>query len=262
MAGTSVIDAYLEDLRRLLRRTHDAEEILIEVQDHLLETIERLERDGLGSDAAAAEAVRRFGPAAPLSRALNDANGGAAMPTRFTRLAGAAGMSLPVVGLLAALVTASSVAGTSLSWLGAASWSTMAMLLVITVIGLYRRHGATGGTLARAGMALFAASPLLALPAGYGAGVMLPFVAGAGLSVLAVAWWRADVLPRFVAAAVAAVPPLAILVMGIGSAVHLDMGRYGVVFAGALTLAVAWLSATMWRETPVDAVGPHTPTVA
>ena len=66
---TKPIEEYLDELARSLHRDGaDHRRLLAETEDHLRQSSEQLASAGLSRDAAEAEAVRRFGPAAALAR--------------------------------------------------------------------------------------------------------------------------------------------------------------------------------------------------
>lgn len=84
MAADLTIDDYLDGLRRRLRQHHARDDILLEVEDHLRTTAERLAGDGTAHRTAESEAVQMFGDPDVVSEALLAANGRPAVPTTYT----------------------------------------------------------------------------------------------------------------------------------------------------------------------------------
>ncbi len=68
----SAIEEYLDDLLRNVRAdARTTRRLLAEATDHLYASASSLQEQGLSQAQAEAEAVRRFGPAAPIARATN-----------------------------------------------------------------------------------------------------------------------------------------------------------------------------------------------
>lgn len=121
MAEHRLIDAYLTDLQRRLRRLDDADDLVAEAADHLLTTMERLVLTGVPPAEAERTALDRYGSARRVARAFRDeAAWQGAMATWATRQSGRlgvvsavafagffAGNALPVFGLcgVVAMVT-------------------------------------------------------------------------------------------------------------------------------------------------------------
>lgn len=106
MAEPDLIDRYLIELRRSLGRRRDVLDLLAEVEDHLREAVERLEHEGSEAHHAQRATLDRFGDSVVVARAFAvTSSGGIAMPTTFTRAAGA------VAGVAAAAWLVSVLAG-------------------------------------------------------------------------------------------------------------------------------------------------------
>src|SRR5438093_1608263 len=98
MADDGLIAAYLRELRSSVARLADADDIVAEAEDHLLEAVERLTAAGRSSVEAEAEAIGRFGSAALVARiCVVQAKQGAAVPTTRTRQAGLAAVLAPLL---------------------------------------------------------------------------------------------------------------------------------------------------------------------
>lgn len=165
MAEYALIDGYLETLHRSVRYRRDADDLVAEVQDHLLEAIEILEHRGTGSVAAQQETLERFGDPVLLARAFaSTPRGGIAVPTQFTRAAGITAMVSSILWL--AMISTwwfgnwredvdGSWEGTAqIAWIiGSAAALGAAGLMVLSMVALYQRHGGLG-VLGQAGIAL------------------------------------------------------------------------------------------------------------
>ncbi len=98
MAEPDLIDRYVADLRRDIRWRSDADDVIDEVHDHLRETASALRAAGLSETQAQQRALARFGDPEIIHRAFAvTPSGVVALPTAFTRAAGA-------VAFLAALL--------------------------------------------------------------------------------------------------------------------------------------------------------------
>ncbi len=90
MAEPDLIDRYLTELHRSLGWRRDVVDLLAEVEDHLREAVERLEHEGTEAHHAQRATLDRFGDSVVVARAFAiTSSGGIAMPTTFTRAAGA-----------------------------------------------------------------------------------------------------------------------------------------------------------------------------
>ena len=214
MAGHVVIERYLETLTQRMRWHPNAEDTIAELKDHLHSTAESLARDGMDTESAQQEAVRRAGdPRLVALELATTARGTLAMPTRFTRNIGI----VAIVGALAwaaALIawwTAALIGrptGVHMVWTestpgyevyqAADLFFTLATVgLLATMAGLHRRHGGLG-TLGWSGMivvfyaiqiALFTQSSAMAFQA-WGTVTTL------GTLLFSMGLYRRDLIPR------------------------------------------------------------------
>ena len=242
MAEPGLIDAYLAELRDSLRRLPDADDIVDEVRDHLLEATSRLgER----------EALARFGSASLVARVfVKEAKKGAAVSTTLTRRAGLAALATPMLLALGAWGNQSINAGAAH---GGAVGLLLAALVtfVIGLWGLRVRHGGLG-RMGRIAFWLTVASPFIAAPFAWGAGAAWLAVMSIVLVLVSVGMLRAQVLP-VVPILLFVVGPIGFLALGLGiTALGGDAGPYAgwpllSTFAG-----YAWLGWAMWREPALD----------
>jgi hypothetical protein len=93
-----LIDAYVHELRGKLRWHPDADNLADEVADHLREHAERLTAQGHPVEEAQRRALARFGHLGEVARSFAENDSGSlAVPSRFTRLAGAGGIAAGAV---------------------------------------------------------------------------------------------------------------------------------------------------------------------
>lgn len=200
----SPIARYLAELRREITWAADAEEILEEILDHLLEAVAMHMRTGLHGSAAEWRALDEFGDPALVSRAFaSNTDGGIAVPTTFTRRAGAALIASGLLWLVAiGLMFWSNDLDRIHPWegppqtvfmLGALSLMLAGAALTIGVVGLYRRHGGLGG-LGQAAIGLAGFTALAGVTA-WAWGVWVTPL-GVGAVVLAITLRRAGLVPR------------------------------------------------------------------
>lgn len=156
MASYQLINAYLLGLRRRLAWRPDVDEVMAELEDHLLSSIEQLIEGGTGIESAQQLALDRFGDANTVATTFAATSGGGlAMPTTFTRRAGVA--ALVAAGLWAVFAATwliedftnpsqQSFGGASraLNLLAMVSLMAAGALTAVLVIGLNRRHGGLG----------------------------------------------------------------------------------------------------------------------
>lgn len=166
MANYTLIDEYIGALRHETRWLRDAETIAEEVADHLLEAVERGIARGADLRTAQRRVLTEFGDPKLVGRAfVLSRNGGAAMPTQFTRRAGYAliGSAFLWIGG-SGIQYAADVADRTRPWEGLPRtlFQIGAMVLVLAglsgsagVLGLNRRHGGGLGLRGRIGFWLF-----------------------------------------------------------------------------------------------------------
>lgn len=213
MAHDGLINAYLDDLARLLRWHRRADDIVAEVGDHLRCDVERRIGDGIEPEAAQRDVLEDFGDPAAIARAFATTRSGRlALPTRSTRHAGAlasasAGLWLAVpavwhlggwlydrlddgrsapdqVGSTTQLLV---IAVMALTLLGAAA------TLLATMLLLRERHGGfgLGGMVGIAATALGAAASLFGwFIIGWGSLLIV------GTALVAVDLWRRGIAPK------------------------------------------------------------------
>ncbi len=216
MADQALIDRYLIELAREVRWIRDAEDIIEEVADHLLEAAAAFTHRGLDRLAAQKRALTEFGDPTLVGRAFaSSTTGGIAVPTNFSRRAGVAliGSSfLWLAGLT--FIYFAEVADRTRPWeglpqqlfgIGAYTLLAAGALLVVGIVGINRRHG---GALGHAGRLVLWISVITAFtaPAAWLWGVWLTAL-GIGAVLLAAALAGSDITPR-----------LAGLLVGIGGA--------------------------------------------
>lgn len=93
MGRDLVIESYLESLKHLLSWHRNSEDTVAEMSDHLYSTVESLETDGMDTESAQREAVRRVGdPRLVALELATTSRGTLAIPTRLTRNIGVIAM--------------------------------------------------------------------------------------------------------------------------------------------------------------------------
>lgn len=258
MAGHDLIDAYLRELRVNLGSFEAAGTVLEEAEDHLRQAVENLELVGLDRHNAQTRALARFGSAALVAKVcIVESRKGAAMSTNFTRRAGLVAAFSPFLVLLGTWGNhifrgdKEGVRGT----LHGASFGLLLPLgvcaFLIGLLGLRARHRGLGrfGT---AALATVVAAPFIAIPFGWGAGMVATLVLGAAVILLGIGMLRAGVLP---------VTPLVLFVAGpalmtvIAFAVVPQVENANwLAFVPLLSTAVAtsWLGWYQWKEPALD----------
>lgn len=268
MAEYSLIDSYLGELSREVGRIRHAEEILEEVADHLLEAVAMQTKRGADHMAAQRRALIEFGDPELVGNAFaSSATGGIAVPTEFTKRAGVA---LIVSGVLwlAGLVGlyVSDVLDRTNDWesspqvayaMGAYTLTAAAVLLVIGIAGINRRHGGALGLAGR--IAFWVGIPtafVMQAPWAWGLWTTGFAIVGIFLSYGLIA---AGLVPRFparmigVGAAVTATALWAFQLTGteieFGAGAATAVAAIGIaIFSLGLTSIGSWLRA----ETPAD----------
>lgn len=161
MGRDLVIESYLESLKHRLRWHRNSEDTVAEMRDHLYSTVESLERDGMDTESAQREAVRRVGdPRLVALELATTSRGTLAIPIRFTRNIGVIAMigALAWTAALHAWWTAALIGrptGVHMVWSAstpgyevyqaAGIMFLVAMIaLLVTMAGLHKRHGGLG----------------------------------------------------------------------------------------------------------------------
>lgn len=277
MAEYALIDGYLETLRSSIRWRRDLEDVLAEMEDHLISAAERLEARGTDRLDAQRDTLDRFGDPQVLAVAFaSTPTGGTAVPTSFTRTAGRTAIAsafawIAALGTMALSAAVPSSFGSdptafiadaeTLAYLIGSSLVLLAGgLLVVTLAGVTRRHGGLGaiGTIGLGISVLGVAASLVT----WAIVLWMPLM-GIGLLMFAVAVLQRDIAPRI---------PTALLGVGMvtGSAAFfvlrwLEVGQpdrwgdyplaFGVgISVGVISTALALLGIGRWLrgEDPVD----------
>jgi hypothetical protein len=196
-----LIDGYLVELRRSLTWRPDVADLVEEVEGHLREAVARLRVSGVAEDEAQRRTLACFGELALVARAYSQsADGDLAVPTRATRLAGAAAWGAAVTWI-AAVVVGAAGAHTDLftEWTLARYqvWTGVLMLATgltcLTLVGLLQRGGAVRG---RSGLVVVA----------LGVSIMIALVP--------MAWFVTGLMAPIAIAVVLATRPVASLGLG------------------------------------------------
>lgn len=255
MAEARLIAAYLDELYHDVRTLADADDIVAEVEDHLLEARDAFERRGLAPLEAELQALAQFGTPSLVSRALIiESRKGSAVASTFTRRAGFAALALPFVAMLGALLMSIGDDKTLVRNTGIVLLTLTLALFVLAVLGLRRRHRGALGAWGTAAFALFLTSPLIAFPFGWGAAVVFIIVLIVAILLLAVGMLRAGVLPR---------APIALFGFAgsVGIVAALPGETMPLVYLGFALVAfgLGWLGWVMWHEDALDVSSGPTP---
>ena len=253
MAESRVIEAYLTELRYSIDKLPDADDVVDEAADHLYTALERLTAQGVATADAEAQVLARFGsPSLVSSVFAEESKRGGAVSTTATRRAGFAAMAtlpLLVIGQVGnELVPASRgpIHGVFLVMIALALLS-----FAVGLWGLRKRHGGLG-RLGRVAFWWFVASPVLALPGGYGALAVLLIEWLLIMSLLGVGMIRARVLPT-PAVALFTMSPLASLAAALAlTAAGVDASYWLPVLAAPVVVGYVWLGWAMSREPALD----------
>lgn len=251
MADDGLIGAYLRELRFSLGSLSDADDMIVEAEDHLRQATERLIVTGSSPTEAEAEAVARFGSATLVARvSAIEAKRGAAVPTNLTRRSGLAAMLTPVLLILGQSInTRVPVDRGAIHGIGVLLLTAAIPAFVFGLWGLRARHGGLG-RLGKWAIVAAVLAPFGSFVAGY-----YGLFAGIGLLCLAVVvlvveMLRANVLP-VVPLVLVAVGPIATLgVMAGITATGGDAGDTRLVFAPALLSVIGYVTLGwhLWRE--------------
>jgi hypothetical protein len=265
VAESRLITAYVTELRYSVARLADADDIAAEAEDHLVASVEAAVARGLSRSDAEVESLARFGSAQLVARVFTEeAKRGGAVSTRVTRQAGVAAMLVPLLLVVGEFgnqtIDRGALHGAALAVLGAGLAA-----LALALWGLRRRHGGLGGW-GRASFWLFVASPFIAAPFAWGAGVAFLCVQLLVLTLLGIGMIRARILPRFAVALFTFTPAATLLATAAVSAGSGDAGPYLLptgIMVSAVGLGVVGLA--LWREPALDMranseTGPLAPT--
>jgi hypothetical protein len=245
-AEYGLIAAYLVELRMSVADLPDAEEIVAEAQDHLLEAAGRYGEH---------QALARFGtPSLVSATFITEARKGAAVPTTFTRRAGLVAALSPVLLVVGAL-------GNELTGRGAAHGGAVIAeaaafpAVLIGIVGLSRRHGGLG-RLGRLAMCAFVVAPVFS--------ILMPWMGIAftgtlwtlAFALMGIAMLRAAVLPRLPVVLFGFSAAATIAVAAVVTAAGGDAGFFWVVPLALQFAGFVWLGWTMWREEALATPGP------
>lgn len=261
MAEHAVIDRYLSELE--VRWFRDAEEIIEEVADHLLEAVAVHTRRGLDGIAAQKRALTEFGDPTLVGRAFASTRSrGITMPTEFTRRSGVALVASSFLWLAAlAFMYWSDVADRTRPWeglplalwmIGTFTLMAAGVLLAIGIVGINRRHG---GNLGNPGRLAFWMAALTSVTAfgSWAWGVWLTAF-GIGAIVLAIAVHRSEIAPRTASLLVGIGGGLAVGAAWVfqltSETVSLGSGAFTVwIFAGLVIYSLGLASLGVWLKT-------------
>lgn len=253
MAESRMIEAYLTELRYSVDKLADAEDIVEEAADHLYTALDRLMAGGVAAADAEAQVLARFGSASLVASVFaEEAKRGGAVSTTLTRRAGIAAMAtVPLLlfgGIGNELVPASRgpIHGVFVTMV-VAGFATFA----VGLWGLRRRHGGLG-TIGRVAFWCFLVSPVLALPAGYGALLALVIEWLLIMSLLGVGMIRARVLPVPAVALFTMSPLVAVAIAGGTTLAGVDAAKFSMVLLAPVAIGFTWLGWAMSREPALD----------
>lgn len=256
MAESRLIAAYLTELRYSAARLADIDDVVAEAEDHLLAGVEAAMARGSSRADAEAEALARFGSAPLVARVfIEEEKRGGAVSTRFTRRAGLAAILAPMFMIIGAFgneaVPASEGAlhGVFVTLLVAAF-----VAFTVAMWGLRLRHGGLGPW-GRAAFWLFVASPVIALPFGWGAGAAFAIVQLAVVALLGIGMMRARILPVPAVGLFTLAPAGTIVMAAALTAVGIDAALYAPIGVLAFAVGLAWVGWAMWREPALDVPG-------
>jgi hypothetical protein len=161
VADYALIDGYLESMRSSIRWRRDLDDVIAEIEDHLISATERFEARGSDRANAQQRTLDEFGDPKVLAVAFaSTPTGGIAVPTTFTKSAGLLAIvsavawiiGLAAIAIAAGLPEATGVDpdqfvanGQTLSFIvGSMSLLSAGAFMFVAMIGLYRRHGSLG----------------------------------------------------------------------------------------------------------------------
>lgn len=254
MAEHDLIDVYLDELRRHLRRRRDVDDVLAEVEDHLREVVTGHVGSGMDPRTAERHALGQFGSAELVSRAFAATmRGGIAMPTMVTRLAGLAAM----IGGIAMIVVFPFAAVSELDVGGATVWfapvaSASALLVLVGLVGLHLRHRAIYGRAGHIGK-LFVPIGLVGMVVSIltwfaPGGLVFLLAITVGLALIGADVWSAGVVDRRALALAGTSIPV-VLIVGLFGTGRFDWTTFATIIGfAALGTGLAWVGHGLWRE--------------
>jgi hypothetical protein len=161
VADYALIDGYLESMRSSIRWRRDLDDVIAEIEDHLISATERFEARGSDRVNAQQRTLDEFGDPKVLAVAFaSTPTGGIAVPTTFTKSAGGFAIVSAVawiIGLVAIAISAGLPDATGVDpdqfvangqtiffIIGSMSLLAAGVLMFVAMIGLHRRHGSLG----------------------------------------------------------------------------------------------------------------------
>ncbi len=210
MADYALIDGYLESMRSSIRWRRDLDDVIAEIEDHLISATERFEARGSDCVNAQQRTLDEFGDPKVLAVAFaSTPTGGIAVPTTFTKSAGAFAIVSAVawiIGLVAVAISAGLPDSTGVDpeqfvangqtiffIIGATSLLAAGVLMFVAMIGLYQRHGSLG-LLGIAGLGITGLGVVTLLIAW--AFALWMTLIGVGVLLFAISLLRRDLSPR------------------------------------------------------------------
>lgn len=255
MAGASLIEAYLNELRYSAAKLRDIDDVVAEAEDHLRTGVDADVARGMAREEAEAHALARFGSPQLVARMfVEETKRGGAVSTTITRRAGVAAMLAPILGVVGEIGN-ETIARGPLHGVAVGLIVAGFALFVVALWGLRQRHGGLGGW-GRAGFWLFVASPIISIPFTYVAGVAFALMMTIVVFLLGLGMLRARVLPQLPVALFTLVPLPAGLIAGIITMSFMN-SLFGVLVGGAsCAIGLMWIGWILWREPALD-VRPH-----
>jgi hypothetical protein len=210
VADYALIDGYLESMRSSIRWRRDLDDVIAEIEDHLISATESFEARGSDRVNAQQRTLDEFGDPKVLAVAFaSTPTGGIAVPSTFTKSAGVFAIVSAVawiIGLVAIAIAAGLPEATGVDpdqfvansqtiffIVGATSLLAAGVLMFVTMIGLYRRHGSLGifgiGGLGVTGLGVVTLLIAWAFP-------LWMTLIGLGVLLFAISLLRRDVSPR------------------------------------------------------------------
>jgi hypothetical protein len=210
VADYALIDGYLESMRASIRWRRDLDDVIAEIEDHLISATERFEARGSDRVNAQQRTLDEFGDPKVLAVAFaSTPTGGIAVPTTFTKSAGMVAVvsaAAWIIGLVAVAIAAGlpDATGTDPDQfvangqtiffiVGSTSMLAAGVLMFVTMIGLYRRHGSLGILgivgLGITGLGVFTLLIVWAF-------ALWMTLIGAGVLLFAISLLRRDISPR------------------------------------------------------------------
>lgn len=246
----SPIEAYVEQmLPDLYGAFWMRRRITEEVTDHLLESVERLQMEGLTREEAEARAVQRFGSPSLVARRFAQMKG-IGVPTTFTRWSGIALIlgTLTLAGSLAAQAVSESFEHSSFGGVAAAGLA----LFALGLIGIYVRLRGQMGYTARLGARLMIAGFVIAVASSFlwfGLGALLGIViVVTGAALYFTAMFRSGILPRVAAGLVIGGFVGALIAGGIANVMGFDGNALAAMGQVVSVVGFVWMGAFLFRE--------------